>query len=112
VKRVIFVVLVAFLGMFFVVGGSTESYAKERKSTIRERIDINQGRIDEGIRSGSLTRREAEKVQAELDDVRKARARMKEDDGRLSPRERERLHRRIDEVEKLIYREKHDSRRR
>jgi hypothetical protein len=112
VKRSLFIVLVAFFGMFCVVAVSADSFAAERKSSIRERIDVLQERIDQGIRSGALTRREAARVQSELDDVRKERAKMKEDDGRISDRERARLHRRLDEVGKLIYKEKHDTQKR
>jgi len=111
VKRSLLIVVVAFLALFCFVAGSTYADAAERN--IKKRIEVLQGRIDQGIRSGALTRGEAARVQRELDEVQDERARiMREEDGQISHRERERLNRRLDEVAQMIHREKRDSQRR
>ncbi len=113
VKRSLFVVAVVLLCMFCFVAGSTYSYAAERQGNIKERIEVLQGRIDQGIRSGALTRGEAARVQRELDGVREERARiLREQDGQISHPQRERLNRRLDEIARLIHREKLDTQRR
>jgi septal ring factor EnvC (AmiA/AmiB activator) len=103
---------VAFFCACWMVAGSADLSYAQRQSSIRERIEQQQVRIEDGIRSGSLTRKEAAKVQKELDEVRRARAKMHDDDGRISHKERERLNNRLDKVERLISREKHDSQKR
>ena len=74
---------------------------------IRERIEEQQKRIDQGIASGQLTRREADIVQDNLNRIRTVEARMKED-GNLSPSERKRLEHMLDRNSKMIYKEKHN----
>ena len=109
--RFLIFLLALFCACWMVAGSADLSYAQSQ-SSIRERIEQQQVRIDDGIRSGSLTRREAAKVQKELDEVRRARAKMHDDDGRISHKERERLNKKLDKVEHMISREKHDSQKR
>ncbi len=103
---------VALFCVCWMVAGSADLSYAQRDGTFRERIEQQQERIEQGIRSGSLTRKEAVKVQKALDEVRRARAKMHDDDGRISHKERERLNRMLDKVEHMITREKHDSQRR
>ncbi len=110
-NRFLILWVAVFCACWMVAGSADLSYG-QRHGSIRERIEQQQERIEQGIRSGSLTRREAAKVQKELDEVRRARARMHDDDGRISHKERERLNHRLDKVERMISREKHDSQRR
>jgi hypothetical protein len=82
----------------------------ERREAVREiqhRIDRHQTRIDEGVRSGALTRREKRAAQSDLDRIeREYRAAMAS--GRLGPGEVDRLNRMLDENSRLIRIEKHN----
>ena len=89
----------------FVLGASTVSMAGPRGINAREHRE--QQRINQGIRSGELTRREARRLEAGLAririDERYARA-----DGNVTPRERARLERELNRESRGIFRQKHD----
>ncbi len=102
-------VLVIVLSSFLSVRCATADDL--RAPTIQARINELQRRIDQGVHSGELTRREAVRVQTELDRIRAKRARFRAD-GYLGPRERQILHHELDVLEGLIYRLKHNERRR
>jgi septal ring factor EnvC (AmiA/AmiB activator) len=70
-------------------------------ATISERVDSAQQRIEQGIRSGSLTRGEAERLREEFRRVRHDEARAKAD-GRLDRNERERLNKELNRLERHI----------
>ncbi len=76
-------------------------------ATIADRVDFAQRRIEQGIRSGTLTREEAHRLQEEFSRVRydenRARA-----DGHLDYRERMRLDRELDRLERHISYLKHN----
>ncbi|PYP85134.1 MAG: hypothetical protein DMF61_17720 [Blastocatellia bacterium AA13] len=75
---------------------------------INRREHSEQQRIRQGIQSGSLTRREAGRLEAEQGRIRVDEARAKAD-GHVSYRERERLNHELDRASRGIYRQKHDS---
>jgi hypothetical protein len=89
----------------FVLGASTVSMAGPHGINAREHRE--QQRINQGIRSGELTRREARRLEAGLAririDERYARA-----DGNVTPRERARLERELNRESRGIFRQKHD----
>src|SRR4051812_15631210 len=71
--------------------------------------DVNQQeRIEQGLKSGQLTTREAAKLQREEARVERDQARAMRD-GKLSDAEKARLAREQDKVSRDIYREKHDA---
>ena len=74
---------------------------------IENRIDNQQKRIDRGIKSGELTRREADIVQDNLNEIRRRYSKMRRD-GVLTMKESEKLERMLDENSKMITREKHN----
>ena len=76
-------------------------------SDINQRIVQMDQRIDQGLRSGALTRDEGRKLRMELNKVRDDAARMKKD-GILTPREKGRLNTELDRLKKDIDREKRD----
>lgn len=89
----------------FVVGGVL--LAQDYAGRVRE-MDA---RINQGVRSGQLTRPEEQRLRQQLFRIRDQAARMKAD-GRLTPAERTRLDRELDALRQNIYREKHDSQKR
>lgn len=104
-RRLSFVASV-FLVLFVLVGG-----AIGQPGEINRRIREMDRRIDQGVRSGELTRHEATRLRQELRSVRRDEARMRAD-GRLNRRERERLDRQLDRLGRDIFREKHDDQQR
>jgi Spy/CpxP family protein refolding chaperone len=99
------IVLNFLLVTTFLLTATAISFAGSRGINGREHRE--QQRINQGIRSGELTRREARQVESGLAririDERFARA-----DGHLTPRERARLQRELDRESRSIYRQKHD----
>ena len=78
---------------------------------IRARIQEARQRIDGGIQRGTLNRKEARKLNKELDKILNKIDRMKAD-GRLSPKERDKINRDLDKLDRDIAREKRDDDRR
>src|SRR5262252_4706522 len=97
-KRSVSVVLF----VLFAVGAGSICMAGQRG--INHREYNQQQRIRQGVKSGELTRRETERLEA-----REARIRVDERfarrDGHVSPRERARLNRELDRTSRDIYRQ-------
>ncbi len=100
-KRVMgyFLAAILTLGVTVIANASTPR--------INKREHYQQERIREGIQSGSLTRHEAARLEAEQARIRVDEARAKAD-GHVSDRERARLDHELDKSSKDIYRQKHD----
>jgi septal ring factor EnvC (AmiA/AmiB activator) len=81
----------------FILGASTAAMA----ASIGERVNFAQQRIEQGIRSGSLTRDEASRLRDELNRVRHDESRAMRD-GRLDRSERERLNTELARLERHI----------
>src|SRR3954468_3997910 len=94
-------VISAALGLAF--GGAAFAQA----GTVQR--DVNQQqRIEQGLRSGQLTTREASRLENEEGRVERDQARAMKD-GKLTPQEKARLQREQNQVSRDIYREKHDA---
>ena len=91
-----------FIAAVFVLGASVVSMAGQRGINSREQVRINQG-----IRSGELTRREAVRLEAGLARIR-INERFARRDGEITFRERARLNRELGREGRAIYRQKHD----
>ena len=65
-------------------------------------------RIDQGVRSGDLTRVEAARVRTQLRDLERLEARYRRSGGRLDMRERADLDRQFDRLSQVVYAQKHD----
>ncbi|HLZ19710.1 MAG TPA: hypothetical protein VKO67_08865, partial [Smithellaceae bacterium] len=76
-------------------------------SDINQRVTQMDQKIDNGMRSGTLTRDEGRMLRMELNKVRDDAARMKRD-GILTQREKDRLNAELDRLQRDIYREKKD----
>ncbi len=96
----------------FVLGFTTFSYAQGRGQegvqNIDQRVKNAHDDIERGIRSGTLTREEANMLKNELDSVRREEAQMKAD-GKLTHQERQHLDMELDRLEKHIYSFKHNA---
>jgi len=76
---------------------------------IQQRMQNQERRIDQGVKSGELTPKEAGKLEAEQARTRQTEQRMKSD-GQLTSKERQKLHTMQDRSSDRIYRQKHDRR--
>ena len=103
-------VLLAGLGMATAVVPSVASAAPWTSISQRQ-ANLSQ-RIDQGIRSGALDRREAFQLKSQLRDVVGLEYRYARTGGRLDMRERADLDRRFDAISRQVRSEKHDRQRR
>ena len=74
---------------------------------VDQRQENQDKRIEQGVASGELTRREAARLDAQQDRIENAEERAKAD-GKVTRKERARLHLRQDKASRDIRREKHD----
>jgi hypothetical protein len=74
---------------------------------IQQRMQNMEQRIDQGVKSGALTPKEAGKLEAEQARIKQTESRMKSD-GNLTGQERQKLHNMQDRSSNHIYRQKHD----
>lgn len=74
---------------------------------IDQRQANQQKRIDQGVKSGELTQKEAARLEKGQDKVQKIEDKAKAD-GVVTAKERKRLHKAEDNQSRKIYREKHD----
>ncbi len=77
--------------------------------TIARREVNQQARINQGIRSGALTNREAARLERQQVDLRRQIARDRADGGGLSAGERARIDNKQDRESRRIARQKHDA---
>jgi CRISPR/Cas system-associated endoribonuclease Cas2 len=75
---------------------------------IQQRMQNQEQRIDQGVSSGTLTPKEAGKLEAEQAKIRQTEQRMKSD-GQLTPNERQKLNNMQDRSSQHIYNQKHDA---
>ncbi len=76
---------------------------------IHQREQNQEKRIEQGVRSGQLTPREAGRLEAQQAKIQQDEARMKAD-GKLTPAERKKLTREQNRASRNIYRKKHNER--
>lgn len=75
---------------------------------VDERQQRQQKRIDEGVKSGELTKKEAVKAEKRQNQIANQEAEAKAD-GKVTRKERRKLHRAQNRASKKIYEQKHDS---
>jgi hypothetical protein len=83
------------------------AYQDVRDGSINDREYRLAQRMEQGLRSGELTRSEYRRLRYELRDIERNEQYFLSD-GRLSPRERDQLHARLDNLSREIYRQRHD----
>ncbi len=82
--------------------------AGTRTPVLHGRLVNQQQRINQGIRSGSLTRGEARYLDAREAGIRQD-LRLAKSDGNVSPSERHFINQELNQQSRSIYREKHDA---
>jgi hypothetical protein len=97
--------LVSFLFVaVFVLGASTVSMA----GRINNREYREQQRINQGVRSGELTRREAVRLEEGMAKIRTDERFDRRSGGGINRRERAQLNRELNRESRAIYHQKHD----
>jgi hypothetical protein len=79
-------------------------------SYLNRRLDKDQRRIDAGVADGSLTAREARRMQNSANRIRAEEERFKAD-GKFTARERQKVARDENRLSRKIYRQRHDAQR-
>lgn len=104
--------LVTFLFLICGVFASTASAQRggdrNHRAGINQRQDRQQDRIAQGIKSGSLTAREAKRLESLEARFARQEARLRESGDGLSPKERAKLEEELNRLSRDIYRQKHD----
>ena len=80
--------------------------------SINQRQANLEQRIDQGVRSGQLTRQEAYRLRGEMRDLNRLEAHYRRTGGHLDGRERADLDRRFDRLSQQVFNQKHDDQRR
>lgn len=101
--------LIAVLAAFAVPALAQTAPARNPATTpgVDQRQANQQQRIDQGVKSGELTGKEAVRLEKGQERVQKMEDKAKAD-GKVTPKERERLQQAQSQESKKIYREKHD----
>ncbi len=100
--------LAAILGSLVVAGGALQAVASPGGQGVDARQHRQHHRIEQGVRSGELTRREAARATAQQRHIR-AEERRYRADGNLGPVERADLRRDQARASRGIHRQKHDA---
>jgi len=97
--------LTIFAGQAFAEQGARQH--RPRDPGVNQRQHNQQHRIQQGVRSGQLTKEEVKDLRSEQKAIRQE-ERAYKSDGKLTKEERKDLHQDMNELSKDIYQEKHD----
>lgn len=86
---------------------ASHQYGHDGYSRYDKRVERQQSRIRQGVKSGELTRKEAKKLRSQQKKIAKLERKFSKD-GHLSRHERKKLERHQDKASKRIYRLKHN----
>ena len=103
---------IMLLGLGFATAAFPAVSSAAPFAPVNQRAQMIQSRIDQGIRSGGLDRREAFKLQNQLRGIQKLEYRYRLSGGRIDLRERADLERRYDALGAKVRFDKHDGQRR
>ena len=96
-------------GIFLIAAVPVHAHDGGRNDGVRERMQRQHSRIDHGMETGKLTRKEAKELKQDQYRTRHLFRDFRED-GYLSKKERRRLERRLDRVSERIWELKHNKR--
>lgn len=103
--------LLAFTGLVL-AAAAPAARAETPSERMEQRVDNRQARqdqrIDQGVKSGHLTAREARRLEHQQARIERLENRALANDGRIGPREAARLEHRQDKASRHIYRQKRD----
>lgn len=82
---------------------------KDRKTVRGKRMEKQQKRIKEGVQEGSLTKREAVKLEAKEAELAKEARKDRKDGGGMTAKEKAKINAKQNKLSQDIYKEKHDA---
>lgn len=90
---------------------ATSANAQIKNKTPRgdKRMDVQKTRIKNGVKNGSLTKKETARIRSQRKQI-KSKARVAKSDGVVTRKERHSLRRDLNKSSKTIYRSKHNKR--
>ena len=94
--------------MIAFVSVASAGFAQTKTPVVKERQENQQKRIAEGVKSGELTAKETEHLEAREVKIQKDKKEAKSD-GVVTNKERAKLHREQNRASRAIYRQKHDA---
>lgn len=96
-------------GAAIVCASFGSAYAQDKTPVVNQREKNQEARINQGIKSGELTKGEAMKVEAQQGKIKVDEAKAKAD-GVVTGKERAKLHREQNRASRNIHRKKHNAR--
>ncbi len=81
-------------------------------NNVKDRQVVQQKRINQGVRSGELTKAETLRLERNAARIRRSTARDRKDQGVFTPRERVQSHRKLNRQSRAIGKQKHDRQKR
>jgi hypothetical protein len=106
-KRLILTAVIAALSTAF-AADDTAAKPEDKKGRIATRKDKQQDRVAEGVKDGSLTAKEAAKIEAKEAKLNREIRQDRKDGKGLTPKERAKIEAKQDKMSREIYKEKHD----
>src|SRR5262245_50253067 len=105
------IMTIALSGMLMLsVAAPTFAQEDPKKETLRKkRMENQQKRIEEGRKSGELTKREVIKLETKEAALAKEAREQRKDGGGMTKREKAKINHQQDKISKQIYDEKHDA---
>jgi uncharacterized protein YdeI (BOF family) len=102
-KRTILAAIIAALSVL-----ALDDTEKDKKSRVANRKERQQDRVAEGVKDGSLTAKEAAKIEAKEAKLNREIRQDRKDGKGLTPKEKAKIEAKQDKMSKEIYKEKHD----
>lgn len=88
---------------------AAQEETKDRKTVRGKRMENQQKRIKEGVKEGSLTKREAVKLEAKEAALASEARKDRKDGGGMTAKEKAKINARQNKLSTEIYKEKHDA---
>ena len=107
-KRFILTAVIAAVAATTIIADDAAPKAAQKKGRIAARKDVQQERIGEGVKDGSLTAKETARIEAKEAKLNKEIRQDRSDGKGLTPKEKAKIEAKQDKISKEIYKEKHD----
>ncbi|MBL8178376.1 MAG: hypothetical protein JNK48_27115 [Bryobacterales bacterium] len=101
--------LTALSALLFVSPAAAQSDTKDRRTVRGKRMENQQKRIEEGVKEGSLTKKEAVKLEAKEAALAAEARKDRKDGAGMTAKEKAKINSKQNKLSREIYKEKHDA---